>query len=65
MRVRAEYIKYEMISGVLFPSRDCYYEIIEIDNKPGDDLDKLVEDKLSKLLKLNKDRFKFMSATEI
>ncbi|MCY9140566.1 hypothetical protein [Peribacillus frigoritolerans] len=65
MIVELEYIKNDMIDGRLMPGKERFVEIVEIDNKPGNDLDKLVDDELGKKLNLNRDRFKILSINTI
>lgn len=63
MRVQAEYVNFEQVGNRLLPQREHSYEIVEIDETQGKDLDELVNEALSEKLRLSKDRYKFMNAT--
>jgi hypothetical protein len=65
MRVQVEYIKNEMVNGRLLPQREHSYEIVEIDETQGQDLEELAKEALGKKLGLSKDRYRFWSAVEV
>ncbi|MCY9007125.1 hypothetical protein [Peribacillus frigoritolerans] len=65
MRVQAEYVKFEQVGNRLLPQREHSYEIVEIDETQGKDLDELVNEALSEKLRLSKDKYKFMNAKKL